>query len=75
MRNEAIFFLAVGGCAYALLTTEVPDEPASAQRRAGGLPITAVVRQADVAEAARAIHTKFDLGGDEPAVVYAGTGR
>ena len=37
--------------------------------------ITAVVRQADVAEAARAIHTKFDLGGDEPAVVYAGTGR
>ena len=37
--------------------------------------ITAVVRQADMAEAARAIHTKFDLGGDEPAVVYAGTGR
>ena len=37
--------------------------------------ITAVVRQADVAEAARANHTKFDLGGDEPAVVYAGTGR
>ena len=37
--------------------------------------ITAVVRQADLAEAARAIHTKFDLGGDEPAVVYAGTGR
>ena len=37
--------------------------------------ITAVVRKADVAEAARAIHTKFDLGGDEPAVVYAGTGR
>ena len=37
--------------------------------------ITAVVRKADVAEAARAIHSKFDLGGDEPAVVYAGTGR
>ncbi len=37
--------------------------------------ITAVVRQQDLAEAARAIHTKFDLGGDEPAVVYAGTGR
>ena len=26
-------------------------------------------------EAARVIHDKFDLGGDEPAVVYAGTGR
>ncbi|QPK83377.1 aspartate kinase [Corynebacterium qintianiae] len=37
--------------------------------------ITAVVRQEDLAEAARAIHSKFDLGGDEPAVVYAGTGR
>ena len=37
--------------------------------------ITAVVRQGDLAEAARAIHTKFELGGDEPAIVYAGTGR
>ena len=37
--------------------------------------ITAVIRQGDLAEAARAIHTKFDLGGDEPAIVYAGTGR
>ena len=37
--------------------------------------ITAVVRQEDLPEAARAIHTKFELGGDEPAVVYAGTGR
>ena len=37
--------------------------------------ITAVVKQSDLAEAARAIHSKFDLGGDEPAVVYAGTGR
>lgn len=37
--------------------------------------ITAVVRQIDLAEAARALHTKFELGGDEPAVVYAGTGR
>lgn len=37
--------------------------------------ITAVVRQEDLAEAARAIHSVFDLGGDEPAVVYAGTGR
>ena len=37
--------------------------------------ITAVVRQGDLADAARAIHTKFELGGDEPAIVYAGTGR
>lgn len=37
--------------------------------------ITAVVREQDLAEAARAIHTKFELGGDEAAVVYAGTGR
>lgn len=37
--------------------------------------ITAVVRQLDLEDAARAIHTKFDLGGEEPAVVYAGTGR
>jgi len=37
--------------------------------------ITAVVREQDLAEAARAIHTKFELGGDETAVVYAGTGR
>ncbi|EEI16200.1 aspartate kinase [Corynebacterium lipophiloflavum] len=37
--------------------------------------ITAVVRQEDLPEAARALHTKFALGGDEPAVVYAGTGR
>lgn len=37
--------------------------------------ITAVVRQEDLADAARAIHDRFDLGGDEPAVVYAGTGR
>lgn len=37
--------------------------------------ITAVVAEQDLAEAARAIHTKFELGGDEPAIVYAGTGR
>ena len=37
--------------------------------------ISAVVRQEDLADAARAIHDRFDLGGDEPAVVYAGTGR
>nr|WP_231375916.1 aspartate kinase [Corynebacterium aquatimens] len=37
--------------------------------------ITAVVRRAEMADAARAIHEQFDLGGDEVAVVYAGTGR
>ena len=37
--------------------------------------ITAVVRQIDLADAARALHSKFELGGDEPAIVYAGTGR
>ena len=37
--------------------------------------ITAVVSRADMENAAREIHEKFDLGGDEPAVVYAGTGR
>ncbi|OIR44828.1 aspartate kinase [Corynebacterium sp. NML130628] len=37
--------------------------------------ITAVVREIDLNDATRAIHEKFELGGDEPAVVYAGTGR
>ncbi|OIR43483.1 aspartate kinase [Corynebacterium sp. NML140438] len=37
--------------------------------------ITAVVREIDLDDATRAIHEKFELGGDEPAVVYAGTGR
>lgn len=37
--------------------------------------ITAVVKRGDMEDAARVIHEKFDLGGDEPAVVYAGTGR
>lgn len=37
--------------------------------------ITAVVREIDLNDATRAIHDKFELGGDEPAVVYAGTGR
>lgn len=37
--------------------------------------ITAVVREIDLDDATRAIHDKFELGGDEPAVVYAGTGR
>ena len=37
--------------------------------------ITAVVREIDLDDATRAIHEKFELGGDELAVVYAGTGR
>ncbi|WIM67915.1 aspartate kinase [Corynebacterium breve] len=37
--------------------------------------ITAVVREADLDNATRAIHDRFELGGDEAAQVYAGTGR
>ncbi|STC69417.1 aspartate kinase [Corynebacterium pilosum] len=37
--------------------------------------ITAVVREADLDKATVAIHDKFELGGDEAATVYAGTGR
>ena len=37
--------------------------------------ITAVIRESELDNACRAIHDRFDLGGDEPAVVYAGTGR
>ncbi|WP_257159566.1 aspartate kinase [Corynebacterium cystitidis] len=37
--------------------------------------ITAVVREADLDKATKAIHDKFELGGEEEAQVYAGTGR
>lgn len=37
--------------------------------------ISVLTREANVDEAARALHDKFDLGGDEVAKVYAGTGR
>ena len=37
--------------------------------------ITVIIREDDVEAAARAIHEKFELGSDEEAVVYAGTGR
>ena len=37
--------------------------------------ISVLIREADMAKAARAIHDAFDLGGDTEAVVYAGTGR
>ncbi|NUQ90087.1 MAG: aspartate kinase [Glycomyces artemisiae] len=37
--------------------------------------ISVVCRDTDLAAAVRAVHDKFELGGDEAAVVYAGTGR
>ncbi|WP_296192317.1 aspartate kinase [uncultured Microbacterium sp.] len=37
--------------------------------------ISVVVRGADLAEAARLVHTAYGLDGDAEAVVYAGTGR
>ncbi|MDQ1130838.1 aspartate kinase [Microbacterium sp. SORGH_AS_0888] len=37
--------------------------------------ISVVVRAADIAEAARVVHTAYGLDGDTDATVYAGTGR
>ncbi|GHF75223.1 aspartate kinase [Amycolatopsis bartoniae] len=37
--------------------------------------ISVLIRDAQVDEAVRAIHDAFELGGDEEAVVYAGSGR
>lgn len=37
--------------------------------------ISVLIREAELPEAARAIHEAFELGGDEEATVYAGTGR
>lgn len=37
--------------------------------------ISVLVRAEDLDNAVRAIHQAFKLGGDEPAIVYAGTGR
>lgn len=37
--------------------------------------ISVLIRETDLPEAARAIHEAFELGGDEEATVYAGTGR
>ncbi|WKD60210.1 Aspartokinase [Corynebacterium ciconiae DSM 44920] len=37
--------------------------------------ISVLVREADLPEAVRALHERFELGGEEEAVVYAGTGR
>jgi aspartate kinase len=37
--------------------------------------ISVLVRAEQLDDAVRAIHQAFDLGGDEPAIVYAGSGR
>lgn len=37
--------------------------------------ISVLIREANLAEAARALHDAFELGGEEQATVYAGTGR
>ncbi|CAB0584431.1 aspartate kinase [Corynebacterium diphtheriae] len=37
--------------------------------------ISVLIRESDVDVAARAIHEKFELGGETEAIVYAGTGR
>lgn len=37
--------------------------------------ISVLIRESDVDVAARAIHEKFELGGEIEAIVYAGTGR
>jgi aspartate kinase len=37
--------------------------------------ISALLRDTQLDDAVRALHAAFELGGDEAAVVYAGTGR
>ena len=37
--------------------------------------VSVVCRDSDLDTAVRAVHDTFELGGDETAVVYAGTGR
>ncbi|AKK02138.1 aspartate kinase [Corynebacterium epidermidicanis] len=37
--------------------------------------ISVLIRESELPEAARALHAAFELGGDEEAKVYAGTGR
>ena len=37
--------------------------------------ISVVLRAADIAEAARVVHTAYGLDGDTDATIYAGTGR
>jgi aspartate kinase len=37
--------------------------------------ISVLVRDVELDNAVRALHKAFDLGGDDPAIVYAGSGR
>ena len=37
--------------------------------------ISVLVRDVELDKAVRALHSAFELGGDDPAVVYAGSGR
>jgi aspartate kinase len=37
--------------------------------------VSVICRDTDLDAAVRAVHAAFELGGDEEAVVYAGTGR
>ena len=37
--------------------------------------ISVLLRESDLEKATRALHDRFDLGGDEDVTVYAGTGR
>ena len=37
--------------------------------------ISVLCRDTELDDAVRALHAAFDLGGEEEAVVYAGTGR
>jgi aspartate kinase len=37
--------------------------------------VSVICRDTDLDTAVRAVHDAFELGGDEQAVVYAGTGR
>jgi aspartate kinase len=60
----AKFFSAVGGAGVNIEMISTSE-----------IRISVVCRDSDLDTAVRAIHEAFDLGGDEEAVVYAGTGR
>jgi aspartate kinase len=60
----AKFFSAVGGAGVNIEMISTSE-----------IRISVVCRDSDLDTAVRAIHDAFDLGGEEEAVVYAGTGR
>jgi aspartate kinase len=60
----AKFFSAVGGAGVNIEMISTSE-----------IRISVVCRDTDLDTAVRAVHGAFDLGGDEAAVVYAGTGR